>query len=192
MSKKTLPTLAEFDLEQAPDLCPTSRMDVDDGLRRLGTISGELRSFKTLSTINALWTLVWVILSALLPQTFLLPRLNVSTKLLALFSLYPLALAGISLLFLWERRRAEGKLLFEEISDELEWHHRTFKPNADYSQSTPDVPKPRVDFGTRVLLREFLDASNMPFIPGPFGAAGYLAFYIGCMILGTVMISIVR
>lgn len=189
MSKETQSTLAEFGREQGLDRSQISPMDIDDGLRRLGVISRQLRSVKVFTMMDALSTLVFTILAAILPRVMVIYGFEGATRFLALFFVYPLALAGILTLFVWDRRRAEGKVLFEEISDEFEWHHRTFKPDADHSRSTPDSAKPRVDFRIRVLLREFLDASTMPFIPGPFGAAWYLVFYIGCMVLAVFVSS---
>lgn len=184
MSKETLSTLTGFDVGQAPVSSPTSRMSVDDGLRRLDAISHRLRTFKTSTVMMTLLTLVFTMLTLFLSRAFgIIVIAHINVVMSTLFLLYCAVLPGILLLFLWERLRVEGKMLFEEISDELEWHHRTFKPRVTYSETTPEP----VNLGIRVSLREFLDASDMPLIPGPFGAAWYLAFYIGCMILGTVL-----
>ena len=82
----------------------------------------------------------------------------------------------ITAIYLYESKRRQGEVLFEEISDELEWHIKGDKTEA---AST----RPEID--ARISLRSFFKTTDLPFIPGKFGPA----FYLGFNIIITILIS---
>jgi hypothetical protein len=94
-------------------------------------------------------------------------------------------LAGysIGLLYLWDRLYRRGMLLYEEISDELEWTHRSNRiksvgPENDNSSnsitSNSIINTSRPDLDLRIKLRGFLDATRLPFVYTEHSALIYL------------------
>lgn len=108
-------------------------------------------------------------------------------------------LCGICSLFLWEALRREGMVIYEEISDELEWRHRRSRQANSAPEAKPqDAPESsdekentfietaagvlmkavqrtrRPNLEVRIALRRFLNHADLPFIPGGM-AAGYYA-----------------
>jgi hypothetical protein len=78
---------------------------------------------------------------------------------------------GVSLVLVifYESYRKQGEALFEEISDELQWHIRFVGDNE--KRSTSDV---RPGLEARVVLRFFARATDLPLVPGRFGPAVYV------------------
>lgn len=72
---------------------------------------------------------------------------------------------------LHESRRKQGDTLFEEISDELQWNVR----GAELLSEGNAVAAERPALQTRLVLRTFARASDLPLVPGKFGAAIYVA-----------------
>ena len=89
------------------------------------------------------------------------------------------ALYGLMFLYVWDRKRRRGMLLYEEISDELEWAHRTHRKRETPKMSLVDRP----EFPVRLLLRQFLNAATLPLAPEGFGTSFYLLFYFLCVFL---------
>jgi|SRR6266849_6626047 len=95
-------------------------------------------------------------------------------------------IGGIIAVISFERLRQEGLLLYEEISDEVEWKHRTFRPgqtaSSDFGESVAlSRPHERPSFSLRVVLRRFLLAATLPLSPDRGGPILYLAVYIGTL-----------
>lgn len=80
------------------------------------------------------------------------------------------ATMACAIIIWFERIRRSGDTLFEEISDELQWHVRHDDPKASHSAA-----RSRPDFSVRVALREFARLSDLPVIPGRFGPSIYIA-----------------
>jgi len=66
-------------------------------------------------------------------------------------------------LIAYEYERKRGDVLFEEISDELQWYVRESDTESD---SRPLI-------GARVVLRSFARSVDLPLAPGRFGPAVY-------------------
>lgn len=71
---------------------------------------------------------------------------------------------------LYETLRKRGDAMFEEISDELQWNIRGAK-----SSGGADLVDERPNLQARIILRTFARASDLPLIPGKFGAGIYAA-----------------
>ena len=108
---------------------------------------------------------------------------------------------GLLLLFFWDRRVATGLILYEEISDEVEWQHRSYrreKKAVNGSMSGP-IDKPpfpskstRPNLDVRVILRAFLKESTLPFLRrGSGGTSVYALFFIAC-IAGAITILTIQ
>jgi hypothetical protein len=80
------------------------------------------------------------------------------------------AIAALLCAVVHEISRKQGDVLFEEISDEVQWRVR--------SQGHEKIAPERPLLDVRVTLRSFAHASDLPFIPSRFGAAIYVAINI--------------
>ncbi|MCF8070682.1 MAG: hypothetical protein K9M96_09380 [Deltaproteobacteria bacterium] len=73
----------------------------------------------------------------------------------------------------YENLRKRGEAIFEEISDELQWH---IGYRDSLSNKEPSTKKP--EFEIRVALRSFARTTDIPLIPGKFGPALYIGINI--------------
>lgn len=83
----------------------------------------------------------------------------------------------IAILGIYDQSKRRGDALFEEISDQLQWHiarryskseQEGHSEQSSYEESTSPV------FHFRITLRLFASAIKLPFTPGPNGAAIYV------------------
>ncbi len=90
------------------------------------------------------------------------------------------------LMYGFELSRRHGELLFQEISDELQWRMRPTKiqkenTGDDASRSSRKrsqmIGKPP-SINIRVILRQFVQQSELPFTRGSHGSIVYLGFNI--------------
>ena len=91
-------------------------------------------------------------------------------------------------------------ILYEEVSDEVEWRHRTFRlkttsPVADDLNPSPEnasgeEPKGsgRPDVTGSTLLRKFLREAALPFVNASMGNTAYAVFFILSIVLITGII----
>lgn len=66
----------------------------------------------------------------------------------------------------------KGNILFSEISDELEWNLKNEKSGNE---------SPNID--TRIILRSYIQASELPFFRGKYGTGIYLLINIVSLII---------
>lgn len=90
-------------------------------------------------------------------------------------------LVGAAAAALWfETLRKRGDALYDEISDEVQWHiGRAYLSSAD--QPAVDMPRPPLRY--RVELRSFAKASDLPLAPGRYGPALYVALNVALVVL---------
>lgn len=74
------------------------------------------------------------------------------------------------MIYFYESLRKKGEVLFEEVSDELEWDVKGNKIGEERNS------RPEID--ARVSLRSFAKTTDLPFIPGKYGPAFYLILNI--------------
>lgn len=67
----------------------------------------------------------------------------------------------------YERQKRQGELLFQELSDELQWYVRF--DEASHS----GVAEHRPSLGVRLSLRKFASSADLPIVPGRYGPAAY-------------------
>lgn len=79
-------------------------------------------------------------------------------------------LAILAILYAYELKRRQGDVLFEEISDELEWQVE------DTTRNTTATSRPDID--ARIALRSFSRATSLPFVAGKSGAAFYIVLNV--------------
>ena len=81
-----------------------------------------------------------------------------------------LGIGALSLTVACERLRRRGDVLFQEISDELQWDIR-----ASTADSGKGIASERPPLDARMILRTFARAGDLPLVPGTFGPAVYAA-----------------
>jgi hypothetical protein len=148
--------------------------ELDSGLRQLERISGRLR----------LLGLIIILLTALnygaLAFTMLGFALHGSASLVTFLLMYAVSssIAVFITIFTYESQRKQGDTLFEEISDELQWHIRQKHPGVQ-----PVIPDDRPSLSARVILRAFARSTDLPFVPGKFGPTVYAVVNIFVLFL---------
>ena len=75
---------------------------------------------------------------------------------------------GLILVMFYEMLRKQGESLFEEISDELEWHVEGVRVT---DRASDVVERPHLH--ARIILRSFARTTDLPLVPGKFGPALY-------------------
>lgn len=82
---------------------------------------------------------------------------------------------------LWfETLRRRGDALYDEISDEVQWHiGREYA--SSINQPVSEAPRPPLRY--RIELRSFAKASDLPLAPGRFGPAVYVALNVTLVVL---------
>lgn len=83
-----------------------------------------------------------------------------------------IALVNLMLAVFFESYRKRGESLFEEISDEFQWH----LGRREFGESNYSQPRPPTD--VRIILRDFTRAGDLPLVPGRLGPAIYVALNI--------------
>lgn len=84
---------------------------------------------------------------------------------------------GVMILVIFDRWRAEGEVIVEEISDEFEWRHRSLRDSED---SNPEHSGRRAPLEIRLVLRRFLSAARLPLAGEKTGPIFYLLLYLIC------------
>ena len=106
----------------------------------------------------------------------LLGYLHVTPAFYFYFAVFADAFAVLFVTF-YEIAVKRGNVLFEEISDELQWHIETegiLRP-INPKEATPKGPvaPERPAINVRVVLRSFAQATDLPLFPGRYGPAFY-------------------
>jgi len=134
-----------------------------DSLRRISRITSRIRhanSLVALLTLGNLAAAIFVIVNPRITQTnyFVAEAVMASVTCLA---------TALLMLGVQERWRKVGEVLFEEISDELQW----FAVSDKAISSTKPMGMPRLDH--RIILRQFAKTTDLPLVPGKHGGAIY-------------------
>lgn len=105
-----------------------------------------------------------------------------SFPMVAAISSLCLTLLGLAILFIWDLQYRLGMIVFEEVSDEYEWQHRSLpygnrasglitNPSPGRSESTTHTSRPKLY--VRVRLRAFLAQAELPFVSHSHSASRY-------------------
>lgn len=134
-----------------------------ESIRELESVAGVLRRLGpivllvTLANVGTLlWAIVQSVQGAFVEFEEALALLNIV-----------MAMGTIACVGWFETMRRRGDAIFQEVSDELQWH----VGRAEYREAPPTRPLLKA----RVALRTFSAAAQLPLIAGPFGATGYAA-----------------
>jgi hypothetical protein len=94
-----------------------------------------------------------------------------------------------SVITFYDREVAKADGLFQEISDELEWHVRGRSHEARPTTSNRELERPRLR--ARLVLREFLNSTRLPFIArasGNFGGGALIYLLMNLALTVTVVV----
>ncbi len=154
------------------------KVSLKEEIWRLRHIANRLKFFSLLIIITLIACMllsVWILISY--------PAYT-----LYIFRFVPTALSffGIVLLFIFDSIRKSGMVLYDEISDELEWGFRTG------NTVKRDVPGKRVQTAIRVAMRQFLQATDLPIVPGSAGQGIYFALFISLTIANMIIVTQIR
>jgi len=97
------------------------------------------------------------------------------------FIVYFISFIGFLCLFIFNHFRSKGNVLFEVITEEVEWNFK----NTD--EKKPE--RQPVEF--RLALKNFLKSSDLPFAPGNLGLIIYFIMFIGMIILKTIKFNVI-
>ena len=116
----------------------------------------------------------------LIATAFLLSRYAVVWN-SSLLNALPLLTCVVAVLCvaLYEYFRRQGNVLYDEISDELEWNVRSARlaEGGKLAEYPPDV-------NVRIVVRMFAHATDLPLFPGDKGPAIYVLLNLGLVLIG--------
>ena len=95
----------------------------------------------------------------------------------ALLFVFILVLFGILVLLRFSSLRNEGMIIYEEITDEIDWSRRRKE----------FIHKPPIE--TRIIIKEFLKSSDLPFTSGTNGQALYVILFF-VILISAIMIKV--
>ncbi len=156
-------------LLDSEDRFSSSREEFEYALRRLNLVTRQLNLITSMIVILTMLNIISTFITPLSERGSWYGAANVYTSLPSassrlLFNLFPPALLTLALttLFIFDRVKGHGDVIFEVLIQADEWQH------------SPVQSSLRV----RLALREYTRSTILPFVPGKFGAAAYAALHL--------------
>lgn len=142
----------------------TSRKVVLEAVKRLDAITYRIRTIVLYLPVGALFTCVFGAIIPGLEKDFpLIVKYN-DSMFIASISLMSVIMAAIIIEFL----RKRGNIIFNEISDELQWGLEESRSGG----AEKSIERPSLDI--RLSLKNFIKSSDLPFYDGPNGVLIYM------------------
>ncbi len=134
--------------------------------RKLDVIARQVLLMTLLNLVSFAWTLLWAN-----------GGVDFGSQLAAVAA--PLIFGALALfnVAVFDRARRQGNMLFEAISEELQWRFRR-----DLARS--DAPEARPPLYARIALREFTSSSDLPLVPHPFGVPIFASLNLAIVVSG--------
>lgn len=95
------------------------------------------------------------------------------------------SLSGVALLFYFDLTRKRGMIVYDVITDKVEWARKADHPKEairdrlDYDQISEELGRStRRYVGYPIAMRRFLQATELPIVPGAAGQGFYLVLFI--------------
>lgn len=149
-------------------------------LKRLEQIKGSLSKYSLLIVLFLLGSLISMALFAFMHKFNLhksYSDIYTNMEPLMLIITFTFIIFGIFLLFRFNSLRDKGMILYEEITDEIDWSRKRKE----------FIHRPPIQL--RIIIKEFLKSTDLPFTTGKNGQAFYLLLFIlNC--IATVLIKI--
>jgi hypothetical protein len=176
----TEPDKLDSDQRESNEASPpadSGKVSLKVALKELDSITLSLQAIGMMVVLLAGVTLACIVAMGVLQVFPVISAVRLGAAAFTILS----AFQGLVMLLRWEKRRKEGMVLYEEVSDEVEWRHR--------SQLKPKVgvinPKARRRAGLsiRLALRRFLSSTDLPFTPRQASGVAYTVYFIVCIML---------
>lgn len=84
---------------------------------------------------------------------------------------------GIIALFYFNQLKNKGNIIYEELTEEIDWS----------TKRKEFIHRPSIE--TRIIIKEFLKATDLPFTSGNNGQAFYLVLYIVVSVATIIVIA---
>jgi hypothetical protein len=157
---------------------------LEDALNKLSRQARVIRQisicFLGAILLNVVFSIYMVISSFTTTKVF-----GTRDVVILLIPLFLFALVAL-LAALYDQMLHRGRGIFEEISDELEWHIRSFSRKDDDLPSR-DAPLLHV----RIVLRDFARSSNLPLLPAsPASMILLLNLFLDIIVIALIVVSI--
>lgn len=147
-------------------------------LKHLMLITRQLRSYSSYTIILLVFSLIFLTLVSIYRRQFSIGYdLNILTLGIWMYSLLNIIM-GIFILYKFSAIRKQGMIIYEELTEEIDWS----------SKRKEFIHRPPIE--TRIVIKEFLQASDLPFTSGANGQAFYLIMYVILSIL-TIFLMVV-
>ena len=156
-------------------------------LRQLWLITRRLRAISTLIVMVLILSISSIVTSTVL---------RVSAYYLGIFAL-TFSISGIALLFYFDLTRKRGMILYDAITDKVEWARKVGRTEGmtggylDYDRISEQLMRStdrHSDY--RFDMRRFLQATELPIVPGGAGQGFYLVVFILLAVVTTFFMSV--
>jgi len=166
------------------------KYDIEDAefrpqLMRLISLTRILRKYGLFILVTLFGSLIALGVFAILrKRNILLERIgsydyNISNQfeLAALLIIFMLVFFCILILFRFNTLRNKGMIIYEEITDEIDWSRKRKE----------FIHKPPIE--TRIIIKEFLKSTDLPFTTGTNGQAFYVILLF-IVLISAIMIKV--
>jgi hypothetical protein len=164
------------------DNAKRKRLNIDDNpfkeeLLQLIEISARLRRMGLYILLCLISSIIFLAIYAILSRQYQREfyTFNNSIELIVWIYIFVLVIVGIFMLFRFSSLRNKGMIVYEELTDEIDWS----------SKRKEFMHRPPVQ--TRIIIKEFLKISDLPFTSGTNGQAFYLVLFFIVIIASIVI-----
>jgi hypothetical protein len=178
---------------QMPDEDNQAFVDLNENLELLTKTTRRLRWYSQIILISSLMSTMGVILAWLVRRTYFFNFVADGGVMLPLFVIFLTLLisSAVTAFFstvLYEACRRRGDVLFEEISDELQWRIPPQAPTGLKSRIDSSVAAMRPHLNVRITLRTYAKTTDLPLFPGKFGPGLYFIYNVIVLVIGAAFV----
>lgn len=102
---------------------------------------------------------------------------NAQFELMLLVMVFILVFCGVIFLFRFSMLRNQGMIIYEELTDEIDWSRKRKE----------FIHRPSMEL--RIVIKEFLKSTDLPFTSGANGQAFYIVLFI-IILISSIMIKV--
>jgi hypothetical protein len=162
------------------------RFDIEDSdfkpqLSRLIQLTRILKKYSSIILLTLLTCLFSLCIFAIFHKNNVTYRNNSNSEneLFALFFIFISVLFGVFVLFRFNTVKNKGMVIYEELTDEIDWSRKRKE----------FIHRPPLEL--RIVIKEFLKATDLPFTTGTNGQAFYIVLFFLFLITGIIIKIIV-
>jgi hypothetical protein len=158
------------------------RFDIEDSdfkpqLSRLIELTKILKNYSSFILLTLLTCLFSVCIFAIFHKNNVSNKYynNSENELIALFFIFFSVLFGVYILFRFNTIKNKGMVIYEELTDEIDWSRKRKE----------FIHRPPLEL--RIVIKEFLKATDLPFTTGTNGQAFYIVLFFVFLITGILI-----